>query len=340
MQGVGESQAAPFYFGDTMDGRRFKLALAGSLLAGVIGCDTLTPKNPWASNTPTPPPPSPTSSASGKAVFVAEPEDETVKKDGPLQSTTLLAVAELNMQMSTYSNKSPGERDQLLNVARQKYNEILQRDPNNVDALLGLAKMYRLTGENERLLETESRLRERHSNNAKVWEWIAVRQGQSREWDNAADSYHHAVKLDPDNRLYRIHLGFTLARGARYDEAWQWLSRSMRETEGRFNLAQMMIHNGHPEKARQQLEYVMQADPNFKPAAMQLAAMNSGATPSLVPPLIDNAVRPVGHSESRPAPTRPTMSAPELMPEATPDNSRLAPPYTPTTGWDSTVPPR
>lgn len=323
-----------------------KWALAGCLFAGVVGCET-TSKNPFSSNLPSPPPPSPTSSASGKAVFVQEPEDPNSAKDGPLAANTLLLAAAYRVEVGTKDpGKSPAEREQLMSDARRLYNEVLQREPQNVDALIGLAQMYQLTGETQKLLDTEARMRDQHAGNAKVWAWIAVRQGQAREWDNAAESYHQAAKLDPDNRLYRIHLGFTLARAKRYEEGYAWLSRSMRENEARYNLAQMMLHNGDTDKARQQLEYALQIDANYKPAATQLAAMNSGGAapaPTLpANPAFDNPIRQAGYNEAeRPTiPTRPTMSPPDPLPLGMSNNDRLPPPYTATTGWDSTLPPR
>lgn len=328
-----------------MDGRLWhrtfgRMVLAGGLLAGAVGCDSLTPRNPWSTSAPPGPPPAPNSSASGKAIFVAEPEDVTAKNDGPLSANTLLLVAAVRVEAGGKdSNKSPAERERLLGEARQLYNEVLQREPQNVDALVGLAQMYQVTGETEKLLEIEARMREKHANNAKVWAWIAVRQGQAREWDNAADSYHQAVKLDPDNRLYRIHLGFTLARNGRYEEGYAWLSRSMRESEARYNLAQMMLHNNQVDRAKQQLEYALQSDPNYKPALSQIASLSSGsATPA---PIYDNPIRAASHAEPA-LPTRPTMAPPDPLPlsNMSSGESRLPPPYTATTGWDSTRPPR
>lgn len=329
-----------------MDGL-WKVVCAGGLLVGVVGCDTFSSgkkKDAWTSNLPPAPPPAANSSASGKSILVIEPEESDVKREGPLQSATLMAKAQMNVEMVAKDpNKSPADREYLLGEARRLYNEILQREPQHLDALIGLAQMYQVTGENEKLRDIEARMRERHGNNAKVWAWIAVRQGQAREWDNAAESYHQAVKLDPDNRLYRMHLGFTLARAGRYDEGYAWLSRCKREHEARHDLALMMMYNGHHDKARQQLEYAIQIEPNYKLAVNQLAALEAGNTTPMLPmPALDNPIRSAGHNEPvRPAvPTRPTMSTVDPLPVALPTDTRLPPAYTPTSGWDTTTPPR
>ncbi len=170
---------------------------------------------------------------------------------------------------------------------------MLKREPKNAEALIGLGQLYHTSGEHEKLTEIEQKLRTLHPNNAKVWGFIAVRQGQARQWDAAAESYHKAAKLDPDNRMYRIHLGFTLARAGRYEEGYAWLSKSMKEVDARYNLAQMMIHNGQIEQARQHLAFALQVDPNFKVAQDQLVALMN--EPATVPP--GSRVTTVGHDE-------------------------------------------
>ena len=332
------------------------MAFHGAALAALAGCSS-TPKQPVL---PTAPPPI---NQVSKSVTIPEPADDpSAEKKGPLAPATLLVFAETWVEsVANDPAKPPPERERLLSQARQYYNEVLQREPKNVDALLGMAKMYQVTGESERLADTERRMREAHPNNAKVWAWIAVRQGQSKDWEGAVESYQKAVKLDPDNRLYRIHLGFTLARAGRYDEGYAWLNRSMRESEARFNLAMMMVHNQKPELARRELNIVLQIDPTFRQASEQLAAIDSGDYRDAPLPRVETTVRTVGYEVAQPAPTATPMPAPMPLtaPTATPmpapmpqkmiqepmplgpggSLGNLPPAYTATTGWDTTIPP-
>ena len=315
-----------------MDGRRWKLALAGGLLSAAVGCNT-TPKT-TAFALPAPPPAAPAKNV----MLMPEPVDDAAaaKKEGPLASETLLVFAGSWVEsVAMDPSKPPAEREKLLAQARQFYQEVLRRDANNVDALLGLGQMYLVTGEREPLALVEKKARELHPTNAKVWAWIAVRQGKAREWDNAAESYHQAVKLDPENRLYRIHLGFTLARGGRYEEGIAWLSRSMRPAEAHYNLALMMIHNGNADQARRALQQALEADPNFKPAADQLVALANGGPTAPLPP--EAEVRPARYEEiPRAAPRTPTEPLPLGGARSA---APLPPTYMATTGWDSTLPP-
>jgi tetratricopeptide (TPR) repeat protein len=286
-----------------MDGQRWKCLFAGVLISNFIGCSWLnSSKQPGF---PTPPPPPPTSTASAKSLYIPEPgDDEASKKEGPLSAATLLVFAGTWVDaVANDPNKPAVERERLLTQAREQYQEILKREPKNIEALFGLARLYQVTGEAERAQEVEQRLREAHPNNPKVYAWIAVRMGQIKDWDAAAQNYHHAVKLDPDNRMYRIQLGFTLARANRYEEGFAWLNKSMRETEARYNLSMMMVHNGHNDQARRQLQIALRADPNYKAAADQLAMLEGGNQKGM--PKQDSDVRIVGHQDPTPTPAMP-----------------------------------
>jgi Tfp pilus assembly protein PilF len=271
-----------------MDGR-WKVTVAGGLvLFGLVGC-TSTPKPPALPTPPSPP------SHSANSIYVPEPPDDAAKKDGPLSTSTLVLFANMWVEaVAIEPNKPAADRERLLAQAQQTYHEVLQREPKNVDALLGLGRMYQVSGEFGKLAEVEQKARAMHANNAKVWSWLAVRHAQAKDWDTAAECYHQAARLDPDNRMYRIHLGFTLARGERYEEGYAWLSRCMKESEARYNLAMMMLHNGHPEQAKKQLGHALQSDPNFKAASDQIAALSG---PSQAPRPLHPDVRTVGHEE-------------------------------------------
>lgn len=328
---------------------RCKWAFASAILTALVGCGS-TPKTPAVIQ---PPPPANVVQASN-TVRIAEPvDDQQGAPSGPLASSSLLVFASTWVEaVKNDPNKPPPERERLLTQARQVYAEVLARDPRNIDAMLGQAQMYQVTGEFEKIAETEKRLRETHPNSPKVWAWIAVRQGQNREWDNAAESYHTATKLDPDNRMYRIHLGFTLARGGRYEEGYAWLSRSMRETEARYNLAMMMVHNGHGDQAKQQLQFALQVDQNFRPATDALAAIANGQQNVAPLPNVDSGIRTVNYEQPtatprpltpRPIPVSEMGMPPEPLPVGVSGPTMrqpLPPAYTETTGWDTTLPPR
>ncbi|HEX3148781.1 MAG TPA: hypothetical protein VHR66_11900 [Gemmataceae bacterium] len=270
-----------------MDGR-WKLALASTMLAGLVGCTT-TPK-PMVEA----PPPIP---AGKNSVYVPEPTDDNDKKEGPLAASTKLTFAASWVDaVATDPTKPAAERERLLSQSRQVYQEVLAQDPKNIEALIGIGEMYQVTGETDRMNEVLVRATKLHPGNAKVWAWVAVKRSQAKEWDMACDAYARAVKVDPENRMYRIHMGFTLARSGRYEEGYECLSKSMRESEAHYNLAMMMIHNGDMARARQELQMSLRVDPNFSAAGEKLTALINGQLKSDA----HSDVRTVGYEEVEP----------------------------------------
>jgi tetratricopeptide (TPR) repeat protein len=267
-----------------MDGR-WKLALVGGLVSGLMGCNLFSKSTSPPQIVFNHPPPAP---PGANSTYVQEPLEEVPEKEGPLAASTMIIFAKTWVEaVATDQNKPAAERDKLLTQARHAYQDVLAREPKNVDALLGLGEMYQVTGELAKLGEIEERAKSQHPNNPKVWAWVAVRQAQAKNWETAAECYQQACRLDPENRMYRIHLGFTLARARRYDEGYEWLKRSMRQAEARYNLAMMMIHNGDKERAREYLQAAMRADPAFVAAKDQLLALTASGSD----------VRSVGHDE-------------------------------------------
>jgi Tfp pilus assembly protein PilF len=272
-----------------MDGR-WKWALTGGVLCGLLGCST-TNSQPFA---PAPPP----QMSGHNSVFVPEPADDGVAREGPLAPSTMLLFASMWVEaVSKDPNKPAADRDRLLTQARHAYQDVLHKDPHSVDALIGLGGLYQVTGESQKLREVEQRAKTLHPNNAKVWAWVAVRRAQAKDFDAAVEAYGQAVKLDPENRLHRIHLGLTLARAKRYEEGREWLLKTMREGEARYNLAMMMLHNGDTDKARMELTLVLHVDPSMQVAKDQLMAMAATGAAAVRP-----EIRTVGHEEVAPRP--------------------------------------
>lgn len=272
----------------------------------------------------------PVTANSPKSVTISEPtETVSVKKEGPLDNSTQIIYANNCVEVVARDpSKPPQDRERMLSQAKAIYNDVLKKEPNNLDALMGLGSVYQVTGENDQLAAVEARAIKLHSKDGKVWSWIAIRQGKAKEWDQAAESFHKATECDPENRMYRIQLGFTLARARRYDEGFEWLRRSMRTHEAHFNLAQMASHNGDTGRANEELRKCLKLEPTYTHAQEMLSKLNSpqrdvqpvsgqGSPTGNVP------VRPAYHSEPQPIITNGRLNGAPLMQD-----------YTPTSGWD------
>lgn len=284
-----------------MDGL-WKRLLAGGILCGTLGCGHFRDKSSRPMGTGEPP----------LAMSQKPGENERrSKNEAPIKTETLLALGAVRTQASADENRPTNEREDLANQARVVYQQVLARDAKNLDAMLGMARMYGVVRDKEKCVEWYQRASQTYPNKAEIWYEMGKTLGSHfKDKEGAIASLHHAAKLSPENRGYRNELGFTLAWAGRYDEGYAWLSRTMPEAKARYNLAGVMEHNGQTEQAKMQLALALQADPGHEAAKQMMAALTGGSRelPS------DNPIQQASHEQWSTIPTNSTPKSPVEAP--------------------------
>ncbi|MCE9530654.1 MAG: tetratricopeptide repeat protein [Planctomycetes bacterium] len=332
-----------------MEGR-WKRLLAGGVLFIMIGCSHTRDRKPSRHNNTGEPP---------LGAMSTKPSDEKRAKDQtPAKVETFLAVGNVRIQAATDPNRSPGERDELLEQGRQAFQQILQREPKNTEAMLGMARLYHVMRDKEKCLEWYERAAKLNPTRGDIQHEMghALSAG-FKDREAALLCFHAATKIDPENRKYRKTLGFALAHVGRYEEGYAWLSRCMQPAEAHLNLARMMDHNGHHEQATKHFAMAAQADPGNETAKMALN--NTIPTIEKIPEVspiqtasyeqIPNETPPKANPQSARKQSLPeapvvgeykradpiaSIRAPELLPVREARPSRATPGLVPTNGWD------
>jgi tetratricopeptide (TPR) repeat protein len=215
------------------------------------------------------------------------------KKTGPMPDFEA-AAADLKIEQA-FVDPPPPNRDELLDTARIRYQRALQADAKHKGALLGLARMHARLDEQDRALEAYRTYFEHYPKDADIHHEVALRLGQWKNWAGVVSWCEAALKLDPENRTYRKTMGFALAMGGRWEEAFTTLSQIMPEAQARHNLAGLLDHLGHRDACRQQLEMALAADPVFAPSRDFLAELNGRVQPAAGAEGQDGgSVRPAG----------------------------------------------
>lgn len=290
----------------TMDGR-IKRLLAGGILCGLIGCSHFRDKSPKPITTGEPP-----------MVMTDRPVvEERRTKNEPLKIETLLAVATVRMQAAMDENRTTQEKEELANQASQAYQKVLSREPKNLEAMRGMARMFAVLHDKDKCVEWYQRAVQAQPKNADIMYEMGKTLGSHfKDRDAMIHCLHTAAKLAPENRTYRNELGFSLALARRYDEGYAWLIRTMPEAKARYNLAGIAEHNGQTDQARIQLALAIKADPTHEPSKIMLAALSGEREkPS------ENSLRTVHHQQLAPplpVPPGPSPTIPidPLMPKA------------------------
>jgi tetratricopeptide (TPR) repeat protein len=199
-------------------------------------------------------------------------------KKGPFSAETEVAMAETHLQVAL-ADPPPPNRDELIDLARARYQRALKQEPKNKSAWLGIARMYAKLGDKDRSVEAYDKVLKFYPKDHETLHELAVKRAQWKDWPGAIAACDAALKLDPDNRTYRKTLGFCQARSGKWDEALATLTRIMPEAHARYNLAGMLDHMGQPDACRQQLQLALQADPSYTAAKEFLNELSEGANP-------------------------------------------------------------
>lgn len=302
-----------------MDGRQFRRwFLCSGLLVGAVGCNrnnyhdnfgmpkpgqtvgaiapnggAMPGKSMWG-NGPTAPPPGGSPGVSGMPTEVSNAKPR--KPGQGLLPETEASLAETSLA-AAFGEPPPNNRDELIDMARVRYQRALKTDPKNKAALLGMARLYAKLGDRDHALEVYKKYLNLYPKDAEVMHEIAIVHGQWRDWNGAAAWCEAALKPDPENRTIRKTMGFCQARAGKWDEAFATLCKVMPEPQARYNMARVLEHLNYPDASRQQLQLALQADPAFAPAREFLAELEQGPPPAgPVPPGTNpdpNAVRQV-----------------------------------------------
>lgn len=268
-----------------MDGRRSKLLTRwlalGSLaiLGNSVGCkwfqksEPVTPGIPGQVN-------------AGKDIFgrprgfvptapKEQPMVAAVKKGKkPISAETEIAFAEPEVEAAMEENRTPTERDALLDEARQRYNKALKADPKNKAALLGMAKVYTLSNNKDKAVEYYREAMKHSPKDHEIVFRAARMYMHFEDWPNAIEMASTAQKMDPENLRYPKAIAYFTARSGNFQKAYDHLlTCRMTEADARFFLGRLLLDLDRVEEGQQQMVLALKANPNHASARDVLAVI-------------------------------------------------------------------
>jgi tetratricopeptide (TPR) repeat protein len=206
---------------------------------------------------------------------VISPAKEPDPSKHQLKPSTCVALGAAAEESAADERRSPGEREQLRDRARQAYQQALKIDPKDLAALKALAKLYTTIGDHDRAVATYQRAIKNHPKDSSLLYDLGMYHARCKEWDAAIASLRRAIDLDPEQRLCVHSLGFCLARAGRYDESFAAFAKLEGEPVAHYNLARMLQHMHENERAKEHLRLALKAKPDFVLAQQLLAVLES-----------------------------------------------------------------
>jgi tetratricopeptide (TPR) repeat protein len=255
-----------------MDGR-WKLMLAGGILAGAVGCNSMSKRPGDAA--------AQMNAVTSAQMAKAAPPPPAEPPRTNLNPATYISMGQLTEQAANEPDRPQADRDAFRRQARQSYLKAIEVDPKYAPAYVALGASYMANGERDQAQAMFKKATEIAPKDPSLWSELGDVQARCKDWPAAVASLTRAVQLDPGNRPLETRLGLTLARAGKYEDALNALAKVMPEAEARYNVARMMRHNQHNDEADVQLQLALRADPDFQAARELLADHRPAADPGI-----------------------------------------------------------
>ena len=150
----------------------------------------------------------------------------------PLPADVEVAFADTNLGVALAS-PAPANKDELVALARLRYDRVLKQNPTHKGALLGVARMHTKLGDRGNACSAFARYLAAYPDDAAGHHEAALMHARFGDWPVAVGRASTAARLDSASRQYGTTLGFCLARAGRWDDAHTALCRVMPADEAR-----------------------------------------------------------------------------------------------------------
>lgn len=194
------------------------------------------------------------------------------------------------------------EQDHNLLEARGAYDKVLEKNPKNIDAMLGLARLdmqiNRPADAEARLLKAQKLAPKNPQVAAALGEYHALRQ----DWPRAIEQMQAARTLSPYDPTFPFQLGIVQAKSGDVTAALGSFTEAVGPAEAHFNLGVILHEQGKASDAEYHLQQALVKKPDLpqaqkllaslKQARTGLAAASAAANPQQRQ---DNAVLPAGY---------------------------------------------
>jgi Tfp pilus assembly protein PilF len=196
--------------------------------------------------------------------------------------------------------------------ARQLYQKALAAEPQNLQALLGAARMEDREGNLDVATMLYRRAAAAYPNNPTVLNDLGLCLARQAQLEEAEKALLRAVQLEPAKALYRNNMAKIQVEMDRLDAAVQHLAAVYPPPVVNYNMGVLLHERGRSDQAESFLATAVRLDPNLQPAHILLAEIRPSS------PLFETARAP-----QAPAPAA-TPATPTETPSTTTPNGETA----------------
>lgn len=161
--------------------------------------------------------------------------------------------------------------------AIEHYKKALDAEPQNTEALLGLARLHDRAG---RLAEAEPLYQQavqtqQGVSDASAWNDLGLCQARQQNLPAAASSLESAVTLAPEESRYRNNLAIVLVEEGNVEAALKQMKAVHPAAVAHYNVGYLLNKRGQPDVALQQFHLALQADPTLVAAQQWIESLSA-----------------------------------------------------------------
>lgn len=161
-------------------------------------------------------------------------------------------------------------RDEQYSEARKIFKDILEKDPDCVDAILGIARLDELAMRSEEAEKGYRLALEKAPNNARVATVVAQYYASVEDYPKAAQLLERAIDLDPDQKAYHYELAVVLTRQGKLDESLPHFTQSVGAGAAHYNVGRILYDQKRYDESEQHFLQALNKNPNLGEAQQWL----------------------------------------------------------------------
>lgn len=186
--------------------------------------------------------------------------------------------------------------------AQTQYRSILQDQPANIDAQIGLARSNLNSGQSQSAVVQFQKLMVEAPQRHEAYLGYGQCQMQQQRWSEAATTFQQGLQIAPHDKDLHYQLAVALARSGDLANAQNHFQSSVGAAAGHYNIALILKDRNQLAEAEGHLKLALQLDPHMKAAEkwmVEIGRIRSGQTAvsSLSEAPIDTQIQQISFEE-------------------------------------------
>lgn len=164
--------------------------------------------------------------------------------------------------------------------AQTHYNLVLQEHPQEIGAILGLARIDQIAGRTAIAEAGFKRALSLQPGSAVAKNALGQFHVSGQRWREALPLLTEAMMADTNNKVYRYHLAVALAKSGDVDAALPHFQQVVGDAPAHYNVGMILKQQGQYRQAEHYLLTALTKDPNFDAAKQAVAQVRQQAQAS------------------------------------------------------------